>query len=105
MTTTVPRADADADADTGARVVGGGAVVGGNVGGIRQQITDGENGFLVNSTAEAAERIVQLLKNPKLCEQFGARAKEAVRRNYLLSHLVDNWIDLLTDLSQHMSKH
>jgi trehalose synthase len=83
----------------------GAAVVGGNVGGIRQQITDGENGFLVNSTAEAAERIVQLLKNPKLCEKFGARAKETVRRNYLLSHLVENWIDLLTDLSQHTSKH
>ena len=83
----------------------GAAVVGGNVGGIRQQITHGENGFLVNSTAEAAERIVQLLKNPKLREQFGGRAKETVRRNYLLSHLVEDWVDLLADLSQRPSKH
>jgi len=83
----------------------GAAVVGGNVGGIRQQITHGENGFLVNSTAEAAERIVQLLKNPKLREQFGGRAKETVRQNYLLSHLVEDWVDLLADLSRHPSKH
>ena len=40
----------------------GAAVIGGNVGGIRLQITDGDNGFLVNSVDEAAERIVQVLK-------------------------------------------
>jgi trehalose synthase len=83
----------------------GASVVGGNVGGIRQQITDGKNGFLVNSVEEAADRIVQLLKNQTLREQFGARAKEAVRQNYLLSHLVEDWIDLLTDPGQDSSKH
>ena len=41
----------------------GAAVIGGNVGGIRLQITDGDNGFLVNSVDEAAERIVQVLKS------------------------------------------
>lgn len=38
----------------------GAAVVGGNVGGIRRQIRDGENGFLVDTVDEAAERIVQI---------------------------------------------
>ena len=38
-------------------------VIGGNVGGIRYQIQDGVNGFLVDSVPEAAERIVQLLKD------------------------------------------
>jgi trehalose synthase len=83
----------------------GASVIGGNVGGIRQQITDGENGFLVNSVEEAADRIVQLLKNQKLREQFGTRARETVRQNYLLSHLVEDWINLLTDRGQDPSKH
>ena len=37
----------------------GAAVIGGNVGGIRRQIRDGENGFLVNTVDQASDRIVQ----------------------------------------------
>jgi trehalose synthase len=33
-------------------------VIGGNVGGIRHQIRDGENGYLVDTVEQAAERIV-----------------------------------------------
>jgi trehalose synthase len=77
------------------------AVIGGNVGGIRRQIVDGENGFLVNSVEETADRIELLLRNPQLGEQLGARAKETVRENFLLSHLVEDWIDLLVDLNVH----
>ena len=36
----------------------GTAVIGGNVGGIPRQIRDGENGFLVDTIDQAAERIV-----------------------------------------------
>ncbi|WP_243670780.1 glycosyltransferase, partial [Methanoculleus chikugoensis] len=43
----------------------GAAVIGGNVGGIRQQIEDGKSGFLVSSVDEAAERIVRLLRDPR----------------------------------------
>jgi len=39
-------------------------VIGGNVGGIRRQIEDGVNGFLVESVEQAAERIVRILKDP-----------------------------------------
>jgi trehalose synthase len=75
----------------------GAAVVGGNVGGIRRQIVDGENGFLVNSIDEAAARIVTLLKNPKQRERMGTLARETVRKNFLLSRLVEDWIDLLLE--------
>src|SRR5829696_4731836 len=74
----------------------GAAVVGGNVGGIRRQIRDGENGFLVNTVDEAAERIVRLLRTPGLRARLGASAKETVRKNFLLSRLLEDWIDLLT---------
>jgi len=76
----------------------GAAVIGGNVGGIRRQIKDGENGFLVDSVEQAAERIIQLLKDPRLREGLGSRAKETVRKNFLMSRLVEDWIDLLAAL-------
>src|SRR3954454_1079723 len=56
----------------------GAAVIGGDVGGIRHQIKDGWNGFLVSTPDQAAARMVQLLKDPQLREQLGARAKESV---------------------------
>jgi trehalose synthase len=74
----------------------GAAVVGGNVGGIRHQIRDGWNGFLVNSPDQAADRIVQLVKQPGLRQQVGARAKESVRQNFLMSRLLEDWLDLLS---------
>src|SRR6266536_3387262 len=46
-------------------------VIGGNVGGIRYQIENGVNGFLVSSIEEAADRIVCLLQD-----------KNIVRRNW-----------------------
>ena len=73
----------------------GAAVIGGNVGGIRHQIQDGENGFLVNSVEEAAERIVQVLRQPALRTRLGARARESVRERFLMSGLLENWLDLL----------
>jgi trehalose synthase len=74
----------------------GAAVIGGNVGGIRKQIIDGDNGFLVDTIDQAAERIVQVLKEARLRERLGARARETVRQKLLMSHLVEDWIDLLT---------
>ena len=70
-------------------------VIGGNVGGIRYQIEDGVNGFLVSSIEEAAERIVQLIKNKELCEQLGQKAKETVRQKFLLTRYLEQYLDLL----------
>jgi trehalose synthase len=73
----------------------GAAVVGGNVGGIRRQIRDGDNGFLVDTIDQAAERIVQILRDARLRARLGTRAKEAVRKNFLMSRLLEDWIDVL----------
>jgi trehalose synthase len=72
----------------------GTAVIGGNVGGIRYQIQDGVNGFLVSSVEEAAERLVQLLKNEKLRRQMGEKAKQTVKERFLLIRLVEQYLDL-----------
>ena len=69
-------------------------VIGGNVGGIRYQIRDGENGFLVSSIEEAAEKIVRLIKNEKLRRRMGKKAKETVRKNFLLTRYLEQYLDL-----------
>jgi len=69
-------------------------VIGGNVGGIRYQIEDGDNGFLVSSVEEAAERMVRLINDPDLRRRLGERARETVRRNFLLSTYLEKYLDL-----------
>jgi len=70
-------------------------VIGGNVGGIRYQIEDGVNGFLVSSIEEAAERIVRLVKDRELRERLGQKAKETVRQKFLLTRYLEQYLDLL----------
>ena len=70
-------------------------VIGGNVGGIRHQIRDGENGFLVDTVEQAAARIVQLVKVPKLRQKLGGKARETVRERFLLTRLMEEWLDLI----------
>lgn len=69
-------------------------VIGGDVGGIRHQIKNGENGFLVSSVEETAERMVQLLKDEKLQRKMGKAAKQSVKENYLLTRLLEQYLDL-----------
>jgi trehalose synthase len=72
----------------------GAAVIGGNVGGIRHQIQDGVNGFLVSSVKEAAERIVQVIKDKKLRLRLGWKAKETVAKRFLLTRYFEQYLDL-----------
>jgi trehalose synthase len=69
-------------------------VIGGNVGGIRYQIKDGVNGFLVSTVEEAAERMAQLVENENLRRKMGIAAKENVTRNYLLTRLLEQYLDM-----------
>jgi trehalose synthase len=69
-------------------------VIGGNVGGIRYQIQDGVNGFLVSSPRECAQRIVQLLKNRPLRERLGRAATDTVRERFLMPRYLEQHLDL-----------
>jgi trehalose synthase len=75
-------------------------VIGGNVGGIRYQIEDGVNGFLVSSLEEAAERIVRLVKNKQLREEMGGKARETVREKFLLPRYVEQYLDLFAEFGR-----
>lgn len=75
-------------------------VVSSNIGGIPLQVKDGENGFLVEVGDKKgfAERIIQLLKNPELAEQMGRKGKEIVRKNFLITRIISDYLDLLNDM-------
>jgi trehalose synthase len=74
-------------------------VIGGNVGGIKLQIKNGQNGFLVSSPEGAAKRIVQLLKNPTLSQKIGKAAQETVRKNFLMPRLLRDYLKLFRELT------
>jgi trehalose synthase len=71
-------------------------VIGGNVGGIRYQIEDGINGFLVSSVDEAAQRIVELVQDNELRQAMATKARETVRERFLLTRLLEQYLDLMT---------
>jgi trehalose synthase len=71
-------------------------VIGGNVGGIRYQIEDGVNGFLVNTVEEAAARIVQLVKDEAWRRRLGEAGRETVRQKFLLSRNLEQYLDLFS---------
>ncbi len=73
-------------------------VIGGNVGGIKLQIEDGVNGFLVNSIDETAERILYLLKNPKKAAEMGQKGHEKVKKEFLLINHVEKYLDLFESI-------
>ncbi len=70
----------------------GKAIIGGNVGGIRLQIEDGQSGYLVNSSVEAGERIAQLLSDPDLRATIGKNARQRVRERFLMPRLMYDYM-------------
>ena len=75
-------------------------VIGGNAGGIRVQINDGVNGFLVSSPEECAQRLVELLQGEALRTRIGAAARESVRQRFLLPRLA---LDYLSTARAHVN--
>jgi trehalose synthase len=74
-------------------------VIGGNVGGIKHQIKDGENGFLVSSIEQAAEKIVQVVSDTDLRNRLGEKARESVKKKYLLIHYLEKYLDLISSFT------
>ena len=75
-------------------------VVASNVGGIPAQIEDGKDGFLLEPTdlQGFADRIVHLLKNPKEGEEIGRQARETVRKKFLITRLLSDYLDMLNSI-------
>jgi trehalose synthase len=72
--------------------------VGGAVGGIPLQVSDGETGFLVSSVEQCAERALQILEDPGLGQRLGRAGKESARRRFLTPRLLRDWLELLEQI-------
>ena len=74
-------------------------VVAGRVGGIVDQIADGETGFLVDSVGECADALATILDDPARARQMARRGKEYVRTNFLTPRLLRDWLALFNLLA------
>jgi trehalose synthase len=72
--------------------------VAGRVGGIVAQITDGETGWLVDSSMECAEACIEIMRDPAEARQRALRGKEYVRRHFLTPRLLRDWLVLFNRL-------
>ena len=72
--------------------------IGGDVGGIPLQIVDGESGYLVSSSEQAAQRTIEILKDPGLGKYLGRAGKERARERFLTPRLLLDWLRIFTDL-------
>src|SRR5262249_18204133 len=74
-------------------------VVAGNVGGIPLQIEDGVSGFLVDSTQQCAERVMQVFRAPRLAAQLGQNGHAVVRHKFLSTANLRNYLRLFGQLA------
>jgi len=80
-------------------------VVASCIGGIPLQIHDGVTGYLVDpqDNDAFANRISKLLKDEELSRSMGQKGKEHVRRNFLTTRLLKDYLDILNYLLDHCS--
>jgi len=73
-------------------------VVAGNVGGIKLQIKNNINGFLVDNKKECIDKVTFLLNNPEAAHKMGLRGKEVVREKFLLPRLLRDELKIYSRL-------
>lgn len=67
-------------------------VLGGAVGGIPLQIVHGVTGFLIHSIEGTAFRIRQILNNPQMANRMGEKAREYIRKNFLITRQIRDYL-------------
>src|SRR5437764_1745164 len=71
-------------------------VVGTSVTGLRAQIIDGRNGYIVDDTEGCAKATLKLIQDRELWHKLGKQAHERVRNNYLFPTMVLEYLGALT---------
>ncbi len=72
--------------------------VAGRAGGIVAQIIDGDTGWLVDTSSEAAKACLEILRDPAEARTRALRGKEFVRRHFLTPRLLRDWLALFNVL-------
>ena len=76
-------------------------VIASAVGGLQDQLTDGDEGFLLKDAADLetfGALVTRLLGDPEQRLAMGHRAQERVRRDFLGDRHLIQWVELLTKL-------
>jgi len=55
---------------------------------------------LVTSVAECADRILYLVRHPREAELMGTAGREHVRRNFVMTRLLSDYLELFSELTQ-----
>ena len=74
-------------------------MVAGRVGGIVDQVQDGETGILVDSVETCADALNAILDDPAHARQMALRGKEFVRSRFLTPRLLRDWLALFNGLN------
>ncbi len=75
-------------------------LIGGDVGGVREAVRDGETGFLVNghSPRETANALIKLIDEPELARRFGRTARQMVLDEF-------SWEKVAKDFRRALEQH
>lgn len=73
-------------------------VIGGDTGGIRLQVVNHHTGFLVSTPEGAALRVRYLHQRREIAAEMGAKAREFVRENFLITRQLRDYLTLVTSL-------
>jgi trehalose synthase len=72
--------------------------VGGDVGGIPLQVSDGETGYLVSNVNDAADRCLRILQDPEHARELGRRGKEHVREHFLTPRYLRDYLRIFNEV-------
>ena len=66
-------------------------------GGVETQVEDGVSGYLVDTTAEMARRLEELVRDPGLAIELGSAGRTHVQERFLVTRLLEDELRLLAD--------
>jgi trehalose synthase len=75
-------------------------VVTARIGGLAQQVLDGETGLLADTTEEFADRATRLLHDSELAGRLGRAGHRHVAEHFLITRFLADELRLLADLTQ-----
>lgn len=68
------------------------------VGGLREQVIDGETGIIAQTNDEFANGIELLLKNRELAKRYGENGRRHVARRFLITRYLRDYLQMLNEL-------
>ena len=72
--------------------------IGGDVGGIPLQVSDGETGYLVSTVEECADRALRIVDDPPHGRALGRAGKEHVRSHFLMPRYLRDYLRIFGEL-------